>query len=212
MAPRGSSVDTIKGVAEAKGGRGQAPFITAGEYPVRVEEVVKKTSSAGNEMYEWTLKGLKGEAKGKTFFFHTNLEPPDLLWKLRQTLVALGVKLTKGSMEIDRDELAGLTGTVIIEDDEYQGKPRSKVRMFTNGEEVEEEVEEEEEEEEEEVEKKPAKAAKKKAKPPTNDEIKDMDEDELESLVEKHNLDVDLSAYKTLRRKATAVIAAMQDE
>jgi hypothetical protein len=39
-----------------------------------------------------------------------------------------------------------------------------------------------------------------------------MDEDELESLVEKHNLDVDLSAYKTLRRKATAVIAAMQDE
>jgi|SRR5215831_12312457 len=218
MARKASRVVKVKGLGEAKG-RGPAPHIDEGEYNVRVEEIVQKESSAGNQMFEWTLKGLDGEAKGKTFYFHTNLEPPDTLWKLRNTMLALGVEVPEDLDEVDLDELEGLEGTVLIEDDEWQGKMRSKVSRFVDGEDVEEDkpkakrkraaAAEEDEEDDEPTPRKKKTAAK---KPPSDDEIMDMAEDELEGLIEKHDLDVDLSAYKTLRRKATAVIAALQNE
>lgn len=73
--------------------------------------------------------------------------------------------------------------------------------------------------EEDEPEEKPAagrkKAAGKKAKEPeyiaTADEVNAMDQEELESLVEEHEIDVDLAAFKTLSKKRAAVIKAGGD-
>lgn len=60
---------------------------------------------------------------------------------------------------------------------------------------------------------KPAKG--KKGKTPaklSSDEVQGMDEDELEGVVEKYELDVDLDDFKTLRKKASAVIDALEDK
>jgi uncharacterized protein DUF669 len=45
----------------------------------------------------------------------------------------------------------------------------------------------------------------------SSDEVQGMDEDELEGVVEKYELDVDLDDFKTLRKKASAVIDALED-
>lgn len=54
------------------------------------------------------------------------------------------------------------------------------------------------------------KAAKKKSAP-TQEDIDEMDEDGLEGFINEHDLDVDLSKYKTLRKMKAAVIDAAQD-
>lgn len=66
--------------------------------------------------------------------------------------------------------------------------------------------------EEEEEDEKPAKGKKSKKLPQlTADEIQGMDEDELGEVIEKYSLDTDLDDFKTLRKKAAAVIDAMED-
>lgn len=45
----------------------------------------------------------------------------------------------------------------------------------------------------------------------TADDINAMNQDELEELVEEHELDVDLDDYKTLRKKRTAVVDAAEE-
>lgn len=43
------------------------------------------------------------------------------------------------------------------------------------------------------------------------DDVMDKDEDELQELIDEHDLEVDLDDYKTLRKKASAVIDALTD-
>lgn len=45
----------------------------------------------------------------------------------------------------------------------------------------------------------------------TEDEVQEMSEEELEDLIEQHELDVDLDDFKTLRRKKNAVIDALTE-
>lgn len=59
--------------------------------------------------------------------------------------------------------------------------------------------------------KKDKKKDKKKAKKVSADTVQDADEDELESIVEKAGIEVDLDDYKTLKKKQAAVIDALED-
>ena len=43
------------------------------------------------------------------------------------------------------------------------------------------------------------------------DEVNEMDEEELESLIAKHELEVDLSEFKILKRKRGAVVSALEE-
>jgi hypothetical protein len=45
----------------------------------------------------------------------------------------------------------------------------------------------------------------------TADDINGMNQDELEALIEEHELDIDLDDYKTLRKKRTAVVDAAEE-
>lgn len=45
----------------------------------------------------------------------------------------------------------------------------------------------------------------------TEEEVQEMNEDELEALIEEQELDVDLSEFKTLRKKKNAVVDAMEE-
>ena len=56
------------------------------------------------------------------------------------------------------------------------------------------------------------KASSKKAKKYTSDEIEDMDEDELQEVIDKHGLDVDLDDFKKIGKKQAAVVDALEGE
>ena len=64
-----------------------------------------------------------------------------------------------------------------------------------------------------EKEEKPARGRKAKDEPEpiTADEVTEMSEDDLESVIEKYDLDVELSDFKTLRKKCAAVIDALEE-
>ncbi|OXE37536.1 MAG: hypothetical protein CGW95_01070 [Phenylobacterium zucineum] len=82
------------------------------------------------------------------------------------------------------------------DDDEEEEKPKSKSRRRDDDDEEEE----------------APKSKKKSKKLPalSGDEVSDMDEEGLEDVIEQYGLDVDLSSYKTLRKKAAAVIDALE--
>jgi hypothetical protein len=203
--------------------------IKEGPYLMAVEGVEDTESDAGNQMFKWTFVGKEGAARGKKFYQYTVYDPPDSLWKLRGLLEALGVEVPDGPMDLDLEEMVDLELIGIVSDEEYQNKVSSKMTDFepVGGEEEEEEDEKPkakrgkngkpaEEEEEEEEDEKPKKGAKKKKtkelEAVSAEEVKAMDEDELEELVGKYELDVDLTKLKTARRKATAVIAALEEK
>lgn len=171
--------------------------ITPGDYPMKVTKVEFTQSKADNDMFVFQFEGTGGKAKGKAFYMHCTLTEKSL-WKLGQTLDALGVEVPNGPMEIDCDELVDLECTGIVEDDEYEGKVRSKLDRIIagNGEEDE----------------KPArrKGNGKKAEVKFDEkEVGQMTEEELEDIISDHKLDIDLGNHKTLRRKAAAVVEAL---
>jgi len=204
MARKGKKRTIEVDFTDVEAGGGGGFHIPEGEYGVKVESVEMAESENGNEQFKWTFVGTEGKAKGKKFFYYTALVE-QALWKLKQTLLGLGVEVPDGAMDVELDDLVGLEGTGVVEDDEYQGKTRSKLAAI---------VVPEEDEEEEEGSKKGKKGKNKKGKAVkvSEEEVKEMSEDELESLIEKHSLDVDLSDHRTLRKKAAAVIADLQEK
>lgn len=66
--------------------------------------------------------------------------------------------------------------------------------------------------EEEEDDKSSKKKGGKKLAKLSADELQGMDEDDLEDVIEKYELEVELDDYKTLRKKAAAVIDALEDK
>lgn len=69
-----------------------------------------------------------------------------------------------------------------------------------------------EEPEEEEEEEKPKAKGKKKLPKLSSDAVQEMDEDDLQETIDDYGLDVDLDDYKTLRKKAAAVVDALEAE
>lgn len=69
--------------------------------------------------------------------------------------------------------------------------------------------EDEDEEEDEPPKRSSKKGSKKAAEPPSQAEIKDMSQDELEDVIKEFELDVDLSDFKTLRKMQLAVVDAI---
>jgi hypothetical protein len=202
-------------VYDAKSSGGAQFHIPDGIYKGIIEEVSESVSAKDNDMLIWKIKGTSGKAKNKTILFYTALTEK-ALWKVNECLTALNVEIPKGPMDIDPNDLEGLEVTFETMTDVYDDKPRTKIAKFINGEEdeeAEEETEEEEEEEEEETprKKKPIKTKASKNSKPSEEEIRDMSEEELDGVVGKFDLDVDLSQFRTLRRKASAVVAALQE-
>jgi hypothetical protein len=91
-----------------------------------------------------------------------------------------------------------------VEDDEDEDEPAPKGRKSRKA-----PVEDDDEEEEQPKSKAKGKAKKKAGV--SEDELNEMNEDELEDLIEQHDLDVDLADHKTLRKKRNAVLDALEE-
>jgi len=180
--------------------------IPEGQYKMKVKSAEQDKSKNDNDMIVWQFTGVEGKAKGKTFYYYTPLTE-ESLWKLGLTLQALGQDVEDSAMDIDLDEMIDLECMGEVIDDEYQGKTRSKLQSV-------EPLDGEDAGEEETTTKKAGTKANGKKAPVKLDaeQVKEMAEDELEELIEKHSLEVDLSEHKTLRRKVAAVVTALEEK
>lgn len=213
-AKKKSSVVKVDFTGVDLSGGASAFHIPEGDYKMKLEKAERSESKAGNDMIVFTFSGTESKAKGKRFYLYAPLEPADLLWKYGQILKALGEEVPDDDeLEVDLADLVGREVIGSVLDEDYEGKARSKVQAVMSPDDAEEDEGDNKKS-----------AAKKKAAPAKNgkagkakvvkldgDEVKAMSEDELVDLVEEHNLEVDLDEHKTLRRKAGAVVEALEE-
>jgi hypothetical protein len=131
-APQGSkpaslSID-FEGVEERRQG-GSAAHVPAGDYIVQVSdyEVRTKKDDASRKYISWQLKIVApAEFKGKKVYFVTSLVK-ESLWNLRNFLEDMGVKVPAKLVDVPLAKLKGRQVGVTLDDDEYEGKIKSKV-------------------------------------------------------------------------------------
>jgi hypothetical protein len=184
--------------------------IPEGDYPMKCTSVEQKESkSSGNEMLEWVFTGTTGKAKGKTFYLYTVL---DQVQKVCKTLEACGVEVDEDAdgPDFDPDEVEGAEVIGEVYTDDYNGEKRSKLRRVMSP----DDASDEEEDEDRPAGRRTRRAANGKRSRPTKlseDEVTGLDEEELEALIEKHELEVDLTKAKTLSKKRNAVLEALTE-
>lgn len=180
--------------------------VAEGDYPTKVAKVDDHKSKEGNEMWVFTLM-REGDARA-TYPYYVGTDEK-AAWKVRKLLLACGFKAPKSMIKFDPNRLVGKMIGAAYEDDEYEGKVRSRIadvfhvdEMETNasdsdGEEVtedevvEDDTTEDEDDtpddqpEDEDAEPDPAPAPKKRARPAPkveDDTPEDMDLSDLDEL------------------------------
>jgi hypothetical protein len=186
--------------------------IPEGEYLMKVIKVEDTESDAGNSMFKWTFEGQEKKAKGKKFYLYTVYDPPDSLWKLKSLLEALGTDVPDGALDLDLDEMVDLELIGQVGDEEYQGKTTSKLQDFSPVDGEGGDDGDDKPADKKGAKKTVAKKGKKELEAKSADEVKAMDDDEMQELIDTYELDVDLSEHKTPRRKASAIVAALEEK
>jgi hypothetical protein len=161
---------------------------------MKVEDHVKEGKTPG---WVFTVK-IKGD-EASSYPIYANPDEKQV-WKLAKLFTAAGVKLPKKIVKIDPNKLVGKMVGVFLEDDEYNGKPKSSISDFmlvsevvppadqddqeTDDEDLEDEEidtgDEDDDDDEEEVIPEPVKRKSKKAPEPEPEDDDDEDEDDEE--------------------------------
>lgn len=124
--PASLSID-FEGVEERRGGA--SAHVPAGDYIVQVSdyEVRTKKDDASRKYISWQLKIVApAEYKGKTVYFVTSLVK-ESLWNLRNFLEDMGIKVPARLVDVPLAKIKGRQIGVTLDDDEYEGKIKSKV-------------------------------------------------------------------------------------
>lgn len=138
----------------------------------------------------------------------------NMLWKIRNVFLAAGQPVPKSKGKIDLGKLINKEVGVTLEDDEYDGKPKSVISAVFHKDELEptdaEEDDELEEDDEDEVEEE-APAPKKKKPAPVVEEEEEDDEEEAEEEEEEAPV-VKAPSKRTLARRAEKAAAEAAEE
>lgn len=96
-----------------------------GDYKATIKkvEMVKKKSDGANQLL--ILIGIKDSATA-TYPYYCGFEA-NVLWKLRNLMLACGVKAPKKAFSFDAEKLVGKELGVTLVDDEYDGKMKSVI-------------------------------------------------------------------------------------
>ena len=122
-APDGDDEFEIDGLDEA----GDSKFrIPEGEYKMRLIELEKGESKAGNPMWIWTFCVIDGDHEGTELKTWTALTPA-AMWKLSEVLTALGFEAKDGRAKFKKQEAIGREVLATVEDSEYQGRTNSSI-------------------------------------------------------------------------------------
>ena len=100
--------------------------IPDGNYLVECSDVEQSVSKGGNPMFIWTFKVIGGEHagfEGKVFTAIT----PAAMWKVAETVQALGVGQTGSVVKFKRTDVVGKQCGATIEATEYNGQTRSTI-------------------------------------------------------------------------------------
>lgn len=156
------------------GGRVRVP---EGDYVVKVKAVKQETSQSGNPMLVWTFTGTDGKLKGRDLTDRTSLQT-NALWKVRDVLEAMGVKVPKKIVDLPLKPLIGKELGVTLFDDEYEGRISSKVGDYISPDSIGDDGNIDEEEEEDEVEEE------------EGTDLDEMDRAELKQYIKDNGLEV----------------------
>lgn len=100
--------------------------VGAGDYICVVSKIEVKEGAKAPYL-KWTLKIGTGENKGQLLFTNTSLAPK-ALFRLRDMLTAMGIKVPKSTFEIDTDKMIKkiIGVTVVMKDFEGRKVPEVK--------------------------------------------------------------------------------------
>jgi hypothetical protein len=138
------------GTESRKGGR-----IPPGDYPVKVTKAISdKSPEKKSPRIHFELEITEGKHQGKTLY-HDCYLGADSLWKLRNTLEAMGEEVPKKKAKLNLKKYKAKELAVTVDLEEYNGKVRSRVvdtfplDDLLNGDEDDEELEDDDDEEDE---------------------------------------------------------------
>jgi len=136
---------------DGKKGSGRSAHVDPGDYLVQCTKA-ELTRSGGEKKtpeIKATYKIIKGKFKGKTIIDDLYLTE-GALWRLRVTLEGMGINVPSSKVKVDPKKMVGKQLGVSIDDDEYDGKIRSRVIDSFLPSELDDEAEDLDEEDEDE--------------------------------------------------------------
>lgn len=102
-------------------------LIPSGAYRAKCVNVDQQVSKGGNPMFVWDFELLEGDGKGRILKVFTAITPA-AMWKVAETVIALGVGQTGEVVKFKRSDVIGKECGVTVEDTEYNGNVRSQIQ------------------------------------------------------------------------------------
>lgn len=97
-----------------------------GNYRAKCIEVEQTVSKGGNPMFVWTFEISEGEHAGFQSKVFTAITPA-AMWKVAETVIALGVGQTGSVVKFKRSDVVGKECGIALEASDYNGNTRSSV-------------------------------------------------------------------------------------
>lgn len=104
----------------------QSYAIPDGTYKAKCIEVSQDVSKSGNPMFVWEFELTEGKYAGRTFKSWTAITPA-AMWKVAETVIALGIGQQGQVVKFKRQDVLNKECGLVIEQDEYNGKPTSRI-------------------------------------------------------------------------------------
>lgn len=101
-------------------------LIPEGAYRVRCANVEQSVSKGGNPMFVWDFEVVGGDHAGRILKVFTAITPA-AMWKVAETVVALGIGQTGSVVKFKRSDVIGKECGAVVEDTEYNGNKRSQI-------------------------------------------------------------------------------------
>lgn len=106
-------------------------LIPEGAYRARCTNVEQSVSKGGNPMFVWDFELLEGDGKGRVLKVFTAITPA-AMWKVAETVIALGVGQTGEVVKFSRSDVVGKDCGVTVADSEYNGNVRSQIQRVVS--------------------------------------------------------------------------------
>ena len=104
-------------------------ILPPGEYLVEVDDATEQTSSGGNPQIQLEMRAIGGEQDGGTIRDWVTITP-ESLGRVKQVLNAMGVANLDGEIEFEAAELVGKRCRIVVRNELYDGKDRTKVKAY----------------------------------------------------------------------------------
>lgn len=111
--------------------------IPDGNYKVKCIDIEQSVSKGGNPMFVWTFEVSEGDRAGFQSKVFTAITPA-AMWKVAETVQALGVGQTGSVVKFKRTDVIGKECGALIEKSEYNGQDRSSITRVMTLKELEE--------------------------------------------------------------------------